>query len=87
VTDPGNQMGVQDGWNDAGGSENSEKRAWTGLQNVTLGGNAFAVQPLGATRLTAGQGACAVADYLAPVTPPSTTRPDAMTNFDSSDAR
>jgi serine protease len=60
VTDPGNQMGVQDGWNDASGSENGDKCAWTGLQNISLGGNTFAVQPLWSNEAAAGQGACAV---------------------------
>jgi hypothetical protein len=60
VTDPGNQMGVQDGWNDATGSENGDKCAWTGLQNISLGGNSFAVQPLWSNEAAGGQGACAV---------------------------
>jgi hypothetical protein len=60
VTDPGNQMGVQDGWNDASGSENGDKCAWTGLQNISLGGNSFAVQPLWSNEAAGGQGACAV---------------------------
>jgi serine protease len=46
VTDPDNQMSTQDGWNDATTNENGDKCAWTGLQNIALGGNQFAVQPL-----------------------------------------
>jgi hypothetical protein len=46
VTDPDNFFSVQDGWNDAQGSENGDKCAWTNTQNITLGGHAFAVQPL-----------------------------------------
>lgn len=60
VTDPGNQMGVQDGWNDIQSSENGDKCAWTGLQNITLGTNSFAVQPLWSNEANGGQGACAV---------------------------
>ncbi len=46
VTDPDNFASVQDGWNDAQTSENGDKCAWTNTQNITLGGHAFAVQPL-----------------------------------------
>jgi serine protease len=46
VTDPDNFASVQDGWNDASGSENGDKCAWTNDQNITLGSHAFAVQPL-----------------------------------------
>ncbi|TMC54818.1 MAG: hypothetical protein E6J20_02495 [Chloroflexi bacterium] len=60
VTDPGNQMGNQDGWNDATGSENGDKCAWTGLQNISLGGNSYAVQPLWSNEAAGGAGACAV---------------------------
>jgi len=45
VTDPDNFLSVQDGWNDAQGSENGDKCAWTNTQNVTLGTHQFAVQP------------------------------------------
>jgi hypothetical protein len=60
VTDPGNQMGIQDGWNDVQSSENGDKCAWTGLQNIALGSNSFAVQPLWSNEANGGQGACAV---------------------------
>ncbi|GAC1518851.1 MAG: hypothetical protein NVS2B16_24620 [Chloroflexota bacterium] len=60
VTDPDNQMGTQDGWNDATTSENGDKCAWTGLQNITLGSQSFAVQPMWSNRANGGQGACAV---------------------------
>jgi serine protease len=46
VTDPDNFFSVQDGWNDAQGSENGDKCAWTDTQNITLGGRQFAVQPM-----------------------------------------
>jgi len=60
VTDPGNLTGFQDGWNDATTSENGDKCAWTGLQNITLNGQTFAVQPLWSNEANLGQGACAV---------------------------
>lgn len=60
VTDPDNQVGIQDGWNDVSGSENGDKCAWTGLQNISLGGSNFAVQPLWSNEANGGQGACAV---------------------------
>lgn len=60
VTDPGNQMGTQNGWNDAQTNENGDKCAWTGLQNITLGKTAFAVQPMWSNEANGGQGACAV---------------------------
>jgi hypothetical protein len=60
VTDPDNQNGTQDGWNDATTSENGDKCAWTGLQNIKAGGNSFAIQPLWSNEANAGQGACAV---------------------------
>ena len=47
VTDPDNFATVQDGWNDAQGSENGDKCAWTKLGNVHMNNNtSFAVQPL-----------------------------------------
>jgi hypothetical protein len=60
VTDPGNQIGIQDGWNDVQSSENGDKCAWTGLQNIALGSNSFAVQPMWSNEAGGGQGACAV---------------------------
>ena len=60
VTDPDNQMGTQDGWNDAQTSENGDKCAWTGLQNIAAGGRTFAVQPLWSNEANGGTGACAV---------------------------
>jgi hypothetical protein len=45
VTDPDNFFAVQDGWNDATTSENSDKCAWTKLKNAKLGKQYFAVQP------------------------------------------
>jgi serine protease len=60
ITDPGNISGFQDGWNDATTSENGDKCAWTGLQNITLAGQTFAVQPMWSNEANAGQGACAV---------------------------
>jgi hypothetical protein len=58
ITDPDNQMGTQDGWNDATTSENGDKCAWMNLQNITLGSNHFAVQPLWSNAANEGQGAC-----------------------------
>ncbi|HEY2542475.1 MAG TPA: hypothetical protein VGH92_05430 [Gaiellaceae bacterium] len=46
VTDPDNFLSDQDGWNDVQGSENGDKCAWLDTQNISLGGHAFAVQPL-----------------------------------------
>jgi hypothetical protein len=46
VTDPDNIASWQDGWLDAQGSENGDKCAWVGTQNITLGSHQFAVQPL-----------------------------------------
>ncbi|MGH2934947.1 MAG: hypothetical protein ACRDL2_10610 [Gaiellaceae bacterium] len=46
VTDPDNFASVQDGWNDAQTSENGDKCAWTGTQNITLGSHQLAVQPM-----------------------------------------
>jgi hypothetical protein len=46
VTDPDNFLSVQDGWNDASGSENGDKCAWLNTQNITLASRGFAVQPL-----------------------------------------
>jgi hypothetical protein len=60
VTDPDNQMGTQDGWNDVQTSENGDKCAWMGLQNISLGGRPFAVQPMWSNEANGGQGACAV---------------------------
>ena len=60
VTDPDNQMGTQDGWNDAQTNENGDKCAWTGLQNIALGSHQFAVQPLWSNEANSGKGACAV---------------------------
>lgn len=60
VTDPDNLDSTQDGWNDATTSENGDKCAWTGLQNIKLSGNNFAVQPLWSNEANGGQGACAV---------------------------
>jgi len=46
VTDPDNFVAQQDGWNDAQGSENGDKCAWTNTQNITLGAHQYAVQPM-----------------------------------------
>jgi hypothetical protein len=46
VTDPDNFFSVQDGWNDAQGSENADKCAWTNDQNIALGGRQYAIQPM-----------------------------------------
>ena len=61
VTDPDNFFSNQDGWNDAQGSENGDKCAWTNDQNIKLGGHRFAVQPMWSNEAfdAAGDG-CAV---------------------------
>jgi hypothetical protein len=46
VTDPDNVFSIQDGWNDAQGSENADKCAWTDTQNITLAGRPYAIQPM-----------------------------------------
>jgi serine protease len=58
ITDPGNLNGYQDGWNDATTSENGDKCAWSGLQNTTLAGQFYAVQPLWSNAANSGQGGC-----------------------------
>jgi serine protease len=61
VTDPDNYFSNQDGWNDAQGSENGDKCAWTNTQNIALGGRQFAVQPLWSNEaFDAGLNGCAV---------------------------
>jgi hypothetical protein len=60
VTDPDNQMGTQDGWNDVQTNENGDKCAWKSLQNISLGSTKFAVQPMWSNEANGGQGACAV---------------------------
>ena len=61
VTDPDNFFGVQDGWNDAQTSENGDKCAWIELQNITLAGHQFAVQPTWSNEaFDAGKDGCAV---------------------------
>jgi hypothetical protein len=46
VTDPDNFFAQQDGWNDAQGSENGDKCAWTNTQNIALAAHQYAVQPM-----------------------------------------
>jgi serine protease len=61
VTDPDNFSSFQDGWNDAQTSENGDKCAWIELQNITLGGHSFAVQPMWSNEAyDAGKDPCAV---------------------------
>ena len=60
ATDPDNLNGYQDGWNDATTSENGDKCAWSGLQNITLAGQFYAVQPLWSNEANGGQGGCAI---------------------------
>jgi hypothetical protein len=60
VTDPDNFASNQDGWNDAQGSENGDKCAWTNDQNISLGGHLFAVQPMWSNEaFDAGKDGCA----------------------------
>jgi hypothetical protein len=58
ITDPDNQNGTQDGWNDVQTSENGDKCAWTGLADIKLGSNNFAVQPLWSNEASGGAGGC-----------------------------
>jgi hypothetical protein len=61
VTDPDNFASIQDGWNDAQGSENADKCAWIETQNITLAGHQFAVQPTWSNEAyDAGKDGCAV---------------------------
>ena len=61
VTDPDNFATVQDGWNDAQGSENGDKCAWYHTQNITLAGHQFAVQPTWSNEaFDAGKDGCQV---------------------------
>jgi serine protease len=60
VTDPDNQMGTQDGWNDITTNENGDKCAWKGLQNINLASHHFAIQPMWSNEANGGKGACAV---------------------------
>jgi hypothetical protein len=61
VTDPDNFFSVQDGWNDASGSENADKCAWTETQNITLGSHKYAIQPMWSNEaFDAGKDPCAV---------------------------
>jgi hypothetical protein len=61
VTDPDNFFAVQDGWNDDSTSENADKCAWIEMQNITLGGHQFAVQPTWSNEaFDAGKDGCAV---------------------------
>ena len=59
-TDPDNFSGVQDGWNDVQTSENGDKCAYKSLQNIVLGNQFFAVQPMWSNASNGGAGACAV---------------------------
>jgi hypothetical protein len=61
VTDPDNFASIQDGWNDAQGSENGDKCAWYHTQNVTMGAYSFAVQPTWSNEaFDAGKDGCQV---------------------------
>jgi len=61
VTDPDNFFANQDGWNDAQGSENADKCAWIEMQNISLAGHKFAVQPTWSNEaFDAGKDGCAV---------------------------
>jgi hypothetical protein len=61
VTDPDNIFANQDGWNDASGSENADKCAWTNDQNIKLGAHQYAIQPMWSNEaFDAGRDGCAV---------------------------
>ena len=78
VTDPDNFASDQDGWNDAQGSENGDKCAWTDLANVSMNSNTkFAVQPLWSNRSfdVNGQGCVRSAPTHPHVMPPTGIEP------------
>ena len=60
VTDPDNYLTVQDGWNDAQGSENGDKCAWgPETSNQAFGSYTFAVQAMWSNEaFDAGQDGC-----------------------------
>jgi serine protease len=60
VTDPDNFNSTQDGWNDVSTEETGDKCAWTNTQNISLGKQYFAVQPLWSNEANGGQGACVI---------------------------
>ena len=62
VTDPDNFLSNQDGWNDAQGSENGDKCAWSALSaNIQAGANSYAVQPMWSNQaFDAGKNGCAM---------------------------
>lgn len=69
VTDPDNFSGYRDGWNDVTTSENGDKCAWKNLQNRTLSGQTYAVQPLRSKEANGDQGGCVVTrNYLTAAT-------------------
>ncbi|MHB8572103.1 MAG: hypothetical protein ACYDAY_03980 [Candidatus Dormibacteria bacterium] len=60
VTDPDNENGVQDGWNDVQTNENGDKCAWKDLADIVFRSHSFAVQPLWSNEAAGGAGACAM---------------------------
>ena len=69
-TDP-DSWPFQDGWNDAQTSENGDKCAYFDLQNITLGSQYFAVQPLWSNEANAGNGGCTVSRGTGPAPAPA----------------
>ena len=61
VTDPDNTSGVQDGWNDYQTSENGDKCAYFHEQNLHVGGQYWAVQPMWSNSANKNTGGCAMA--------------------------
>jgi len=71
-TDP-DAWPFQDGWNDYQTSENGDKCAYFGLQNIHIGRYYFAIQPLWSNEANGGAGGCAVSRGKGkfPVPPPT----------------
>ena len=60
VTDP-DATPTQDGWNDITTDENGDKCAYFDAQNLTIGSQFWAVQPLWSNEANSGNGGCAMA--------------------------
>jgi serine protease len=81
ITDPDNFATVQDGWNDAQGSEDGDKCAWTDLGNVPMNNHtSFAVQPLWSNKAfdASGQGCVRSAPTNPHAMPPVGITPPAI---------
>ena len=70
-TDP-DAWPFQDGWNDYQTSENGDKCAYFEMQNIKIGGQLYAVQPLWSNEANGGTGGCAVSRGTGPAGFPAT---------------